>query len=217
MKYFLYTIFTISVLFLTSCAGINRALTSEICYIGNTSVDAGGTRLAEVKGADDDSEETVEVTTYNYDYPTRIFPYPTDERKVEAENNDPSLKAFIPKETGIPASYQVYIETRSTLNFQDWSEGSVWLTKDGVYQEASVQKAKRVSYSIDPGMLENYYLEETILEVPLDILNSWRYPIQPNGVNIRLRSLKNKYVQDVHISSAEIKVFLDKVKEVSKI
>ena len=40
-------------------------------------------------------------------------------------------------------------------------------------------------------VLPNYnsatYLEETILEVPLDILNSWRYPIQPNGVNIRLR------------------------------
>jgi len=210
MKYFLYTIFTISVLFLTSCAGINRALTTKVCIIGNTSVDAGGTRLAEVKGADDDSEETIEVTTYNYDYPNKLFPFPSNERKVEAGFNDPSLRAFIPKETGISASYQVYIQTRSIINFKDWNKGLFRLTEDG---ELTKLNAKRVSYSADAGMLEETYLEDTILEVPLDILNSWKSAT--TGVTIRLISSRPQEFQDAHISSAEVKVFLDKVKEVS--
>ena len=208
MKYFLYTIFTISVLFLTSCAGINRALTTKVCIIGNTSVDAGGTRLAEVKGADDDSEETIEVTTYNYDYPNKLFPFPSNERKVEAGFNDPSLRAFIPKETGIPASYQVYIQTRSNADFKDWNKGEFRLNGE----ITKFNNAERVSHSAEAWGSE--FLEDTIIEVPLDILNSWKSAT--TGVTIRLISSRPQEFQDAHISSAEVKVFLDKVKEVSK-
>jgi len=217
MKYFIYIIFTISVLFLTSCAGTkdNRlsfsdVLTTKICYIDNTlQSPIGGTRLAEVKGADDGSEETIEVTTYNYEYPNKYFPFPSNKRRVSTGDNDPSLRAFIPKETGMPASYQVYIQTRSNADFKDWNKGEFRLNGE----ITKFNNAERVSHSAEAWGSE--FLEDTIIEVPLDILNSWKSAT--TGVTIRLISSRTKEFQDAHISSAEVKVFLDKVKEVSKI
>ena len=147
------------------------------------------------------------MTTYNYDYPNKLFPFPSNERKVEAGFNDPSLRAFIPKETGIPASYQVYIQTRSNADFKDWNKGEFRLNGE----ITKFNNAERVSHSAEAWGSE--FLEDTIIEVPLDILNSWKSAT--TGVTIRLISSRPQEFQDAHISSAEVKVFLDKVKEVS--
>ena len=172
---------------------------------GNTIIDREGNRKVEVEGMNDPLENSIKVTTYNYDYYAPPMPLSSQNyRVVIAGTNDPFLRAFIDKKTNTE-SISLYVIFREVGGFNQWD-----VARFEKENELINLNANRVSFEADCGGGLCTYLENSVLSITREILEDWSI----SGKTIRFGSSKSTHTQDVYIGADECRLFLDKLNEI---
>lgn len=153
---------------------------------GTSSSSVGG---VEVKGATDNLEPTIEVSTFSYDRPFMGIVNPSDY----------FLRGYITKSSGLK-DYQLYVITNRT-DWMNWNRVRFML--NGQLVEL---KANRVGYDVQCGQYGCPHYEDTVVHLTADMLSDLSK--EQSDVTVRLVSSRFSDTLDIQVDPKEVRQFL---------